>query len=483
MIAELCGGVGPASQHVTIESLPDNVLLDIFEFYLNIDRFTQEWELLVQVCRRWRYVIFASPIRLELHILCTLEKPMRKLSDVWPELPLALLFYPDSKLHNLEESVDAVVAALEHPDRIRHIEFTIPEGSDILWRTIVTEMEKPFPALISLCLDRSTGEEVHLPDTFMDGSAPSLIYLTLVSISFPSLPRLLLSTRDLTYLDLFDIPNCGYITPETMATSLSALPKLRSLIIKFKYWTPQSERSDRPLPPQTRSVLPALIRLIFKGVSEYLEVLAAQIDAPLLNDFEIHFFYQRVFDIPQIIRFLGHVKSFNSSSLALDYNSLVASIFFSSSTRCGSPSWNVHCYRGEKKITSLAQLCRQILRSRPNVNSLIIDIVSDLHPDHVQVDPTLWLQLFRIFPSVQSFETHVLLEPSIAAALEELTEESAAEVFPSLHSLSIVGKTSDEAIEQGIQSFIAARQHSSHPVALSRLEENYRIRPRWRVSQ
>jgi hypothetical protein len=64
------------------------------------------------------------------------------------------------------------------------------------------------------------------------------------------------------------------------------------------------------------------------------------------------------------------------------------------------------------------------------------------------------------------------LEPFIAAALQVLTEESAAEVFPSLHSLSIVGKTSDETVQQGTQSFIAARQHSSHPVAISRREVN-----------
>jgi hypothetical protein len=86
------------------------------------------------------------------------------------------------------------------------------------------------------------------------------------------------------------------------------------------------------------------------------------------------------------------------------------------------------------------------------------------------MDPTLWLQLFHSFPSVQSLTIRVALEPFIAAALEGLTGESAAEVLPSLHSLFIVGKTSDKTVDKGIQSFVAARQHSSHPVVISRRE-------------
>jgi hypothetical protein len=74
-----------------------------------------------------------------------------------------------------------------------------------------------------------------LPDTFLNGSAPCLQYLALEGISFPSLPRFLSSTSDLTSLCLFSIRNSdsGYIPPETMATCLSALPKLETLVISF----------------------------------------------------------------------------------------------------------------------------------------------------------------------------------------------------------------------------------------------------------
>jgi F-box-like len=470
LIAELCGAVsvGLVFRRVTIRSLPDNVLLEIFDFYLNFTRNVWDWETLVHVCRRWRYIVFGSPIRLDLRLSCTEGTPVRKLLDVWPEFPLALQLHLQSKFDNSEDRFDNLVAALEHCARIRQIGITNP--ADCLWKTLVTAMEEPLPALRSLFFNPPY-EEFLLPDTFLNGFAPCLQDLTLCSISFPSLPRFLSSTSDLTFLDLSNIPNSGYIPPETMARCLSALPKLKSLCIHFRSPTPQPKRRNRPVPPLTRFLLPALTKLEFTGVSEYLEVLAAPMDAPLLDDFEIHFFHQLVFDIPQIIRFFGDLKSFRSSSLDLEFNPFGASILFSSragryTVNSDRDSWHIYCERLDWQVFSLAQICSQILPFRSRVNSLTIK--SSSRPDPDNMDPTLWLPLFHSFPSVQSLTIRVKLEPFIAAALQGLTGESAAEVFPSLHSIFITGNKSDEPTQQGIQSFIAARQHSSHPVALFR---------------
>jgi hypothetical protein len=209
--------------------------------------------------------------------------------------------------------------------------------------------------------------------------------------------------------------------------------------------------------------------LEFKGVSEYLEVLAARIDAPALDDFKIRFFHQLVFDIPQIIRFFGHLeKSLRSSRLVLKIEPYHASIRFSSSYTVGPYPWYISCKKLDWQVFSLAQICSQILLFRSSVNFLTIASPRLPNPDNM--DPTLWLQLFHSFPSVQSLTIRVALEPFIAAALEGLTGESAAEVLPSLHSLFIVEKTSDKTVDKGIQSFVAARQHSSHPVVISRRE-------------
>lgn len=58
---------------VTIDMLPEIALLDIFDFYGHeIDA----WHTLVHVCRKWRIIVFGSPRRLDLRLLCTASTPV-----------------------------------------------------------------------------------------------------------------------------------------------------------------------------------------------------------------------------------------------------------------------------------------------------------------------------------------------------------------------------------------------------------------------
>jgi hypothetical protein len=488
-------GAGQVSQRATIGSLPDNVLLDIFEsHHIGIKtggpKFQWDWETLVHVCQRWRYLIFESPIRLNLQLYFTELSPVTELLDVWPPFPFVINFTYDGE----DDSIDNLFAALEYTDRVRKIDIT--STMDFLWEEIVMAMEdsEPFPELRSLAFD-SVCAKVDLPATFLNGSASCLQDLTLRSISFPPLPRLLTSTSDLTSLHLDNIPDSGYIRPDKMARCLTALPKLKSLSIIFDpsqrhFDRPHSQQRNRLVSSQTRSVLPALIFLEFSGAMEYLEVLATQIDAPLLNRFKITFLYEPdydylldlypepelAFDIPQIARFFGHLERFRPSILTLGLQTRSgASLHLSSNTTSHSASphsgsWNIQCKSLDRQVIAVTQICSQISPCS-SVQSLIIESgrYRSLYSDDTDTDsdPTIWLQLFHSFPSVQSLQISDKLEPFIAVALQGLTAESAAEVFPSLHSLSVVGKKSDEAAQQGIQSFIIARQQSSHPVALS----------------
>ena len=113
-------------QVVTINDLPDDVLLRIFDFYVVeyqypgfIDFGTkmeiESWQSLVHVCRRWRYLLFASPRRLNLR-LCTSTTASL---DVWPPLPLLVQGGVSGS------SADNVVAELEHSDRIRQIQIKL----------------------------------------------------------------------------------------------------------------------------------------------------------------------------------------------------------------------------------------------------------------------------------------------------------------------------------------------------------------------
>ena len=148
-------------------------------------------------------------------------------------------------------------------------------------------MLKPFPELTHLALymiskwnDEPT---VSLPNSFLDRTVPHLQSLTLFNISFPGLPKLLLSATHLIKLDLFyDLPpGFWYNPPEVMTTSLFPLTSLDCLRIHFGY--PSFAPQSRCPPLLTRSILPILTTMHFEGASGYLEEILAWIDAPRLN--------------------------------------------------------------------------------------------------------------------------------------------------------------------------------------------------------
>ena len=86
---------------MTIEILSDDILLEIFSFY--VEEIPEPWEThvferihawitLVHVSQRWRDLAFTSSRCLNLRVLCTNRKPAREMLDVWPTLPLVIWY-------------------------------------------------------------------------------------------------------------------------------------------------------------------------------------------------------------------------------------------------------------------------------------------------------------------------------------------------------------------------------------------------------
>jgi len=209
---------------VTINVLPDNTLLEIFDFYkddtLESVALSWRWNLLTQVCRRWRHVVFGSPRRLDLRLVCRTTTPVSRLLHIWPPFPITVyLPYRPSGVD--KNGVENIIAALERPDRISNIYIDDIRGPEL--EKLVTVLHEPLPVLTRFDL-RSTDESVPvLPETFLDGSVPRLHTFTLGGIPFPSFPKFILRFTHIANLDLNDIPNSGYISPEVMASCLTAL--------------------------------------------------------------------------------------------------------------------------------------------------------------------------------------------------------------------------------------------------------------------
>ncbi len=371
----------------------------------------------------------------------------------------------------LTSGVDNIVVALGQSNRVCQVN---------LWKAgrqplenVLAAMQVPFPKLTKLrlfSLDDETPPVI--PDSFLGGSAACLQDLELSGIPFPGLPKLLSSATHLVYLDLSDIPHTGYFSPDAMVALLSALSNLKGLSLKFQ--SPQSypNLKSRQLPPLKRSVIPSLTRFFFKGVTEYLEDLVTCIDAPQLDDLRIIFFNQIDFDTPRLAQFINRIPKFRAPKEArvqfhgsavdvgltcrIHESDYVASLIEIS---CREPDW---------QLSSIVQVCNSSLPPLSMVEDLYIEHqYSQLVWKSDAIENTLWLELLPPFTAVKNLYLAEEFAPGIAAALEELVGGRITEVLPSLQNIFIQELKPQGPFREHIEQFVAARQLSGHPVAIS----------------
>ena len=453
---------------MTINKLPDVALLEIFDFYL-VEEDTEAWQTLVHVCRKWRNVVFGSPRRLALELLCNARTPVRETLDVWPPLPIVILV-----LSNEMWGDDSIIAALEHNDRICDIFVSFVPSSQ--WGNVLEVLQQPFPSLETLQLTFEDKASPVLPDSFLGGSAPSLERLLLDHIPFPGLPKLLLSATHLVDLELSTIPHSGYISPEVIVTCLSVLTRLKRIFIGFK--SPQSRPDRRRPPPPTRTLLHILDSLRFRGVSEYLEDLVARIDVPLLKQLEITFFHQLIFNTPQLNQLISRVPKFDVHGAYVHFSNRLVSVVVQPTYHVAGKfvkefelTLAILCGKSDWQLSSLAQLCRSSFPQAlvPAVGRLYIMEEHMSQPDwQDDIESGQWLELLQPFTGVKAFYVSRDFTPRIVPALQELEEERMTEVLlPALKTIFL-----HEAHRSGsaIMHFVAARQLAGHPVAVSRWE-------------
>jgi F-box-like len=436
MVTDLCV-LGENPPCVTISALPDEILINIFDFsrFASFDRgpymwpvsWPKTWHNLVHVCRRWRSVVFSSPLRLDVRLYVTGRTSVKEMLDIWPPLPIAISSYGLG---------DNILAALEHRDRICRINLRTESLAN--FERLSAVMQKPFPVLKGFFL----GSLVHMPALpvgFLEGST-SLKVLSLTCIPFPTLPQLLLSCNHLSVLQLLKISDLGYISPEAMVTGLSALTMLKYLSIDFG-----ESRTIRgpPGPLLTRTILPALTQFKFMGVYAYLEDLLARIDAPQLKTLKITF-RQCPADTRQVVSHSQTLGPFHRAKVTFSLTSVDIQLYPSEET---DPPTTFELSLCEvelgQQIASLAQLCTL---SSPLLSSVTeLDIESDESFSHlveedleVLMDNPEWLVFFHSFVVVRYLSLNYEIQSCIVSSLRSLlgdTEESMTKILPNFRNL------------------------------------------------
>ena len=330
-------------------------------------------------------------------------------------------------------------------------------------------MRVPFPELTFLRLWLGDETVSALPDSFLGGSAPRLEYLWLRRVPFPGLPKLLLSATHLTILHLEFIPRLGYFSPEEMATALSMLTRLRTLRLVFESPLSRPDQGRQRPPPLTRSVLPVLTFFEFKGVSEYLEVVVARIDAPRLDELNITLFNDIIFDTPQFNQFISRTPMLIEKA-RVTFGDDAAMVEFSSQTSGKDEELQVRipCRELDWQVSSMEQVCASCLPPLLTLEDLHIDEKPHWR-QHWQdnIENALWLELLRPFTSVKNLYLSEDIARCIVPALQDLVGRRATELLPALQNVFLENQPSLGPVLEGIQQFVAVRQDTGHPIAVS----------------
>ena len=452
------------SPRVTISALPDDALLEIFKFHVDQIYSADGWHTLVHVCRKWRYVVFASPRWLRLELLCTNRNPVKRMLDIWPALPIVIEAHIDNSRRS---GVTNIIAALKRHDLVCRIDIWGVPNSLLKSAAI----KKRFPQLTDLALWSNEENAPAIPDSFLGGSAPRLRSLEFrgIPLPFPALGKLLLSTTDLVSLCLEDIPISGISSPQQIVTNLSALTKLHDLWIYFRSPRSRADRERRHSTLLKRLVLPSLAEFYFKGDSEYLEDIVGRMDTPALGKVTITFFNQLVFGTPLLRDFFSRMVVLQEPHRA-EVCFTPSSVNFMLFQRNGMGGHHIlevgiSCFVSEWQLSSLAQFCGTSLPPLPTLERLSIrENVAGLWKD--DMESSQWLELLRPFVTVRQLVVSQLFASRVAPALRELTGHTVTEVLPALRQFFSEDDFLSDPIREAFAQFITARQLSGNSVAV-----------------
>ena len=474
--------------HVTINILPDEVLLLVFRFdravdpdglsfHYRLDIPSWWWHRLAHVCRRWRSVVFASPNFLELRLIYGPNTNM-KLSGIWPPLPViikSMEFLP------IPEDRYFDTAIVPH-NRAYEIELFVtgPE-----WHQFASAMQEQFPALIHLRLyylyiGAGLPNPV-LPDRLLGESAPKLESLELHYISFPALPKLLLSATHLVRLDLQYVPHYGYMSPESFATGLAVSANLEFLRVEFEPARSRPYRDSRPPPPPTRIVLPALTHFELKAVGEWLEDVLVRIDAPLLDSVYITFFRQILLDISPLSRFLrctAMLEELNEAHVVIGNDSIQVESLQPIPEFDNRSGLRIACEGMNDQTSSLVQVITSLFPSLYVVEDLYIyGSEKSLKGWRDDTENTQWVEILRPFTAVKNLSVCKEFARRITPALQELEGERVTDLLPALKNLWLDELEPTGRTQKAIKQFVAARRLLARPVAVSYWDRGVRPYP------
>ena len=420
------------------------------------------WYKLVKVCRRWRYLMFASASYLGLNLLCTYGTPVQDMLAHSPPLPL-ILDYLD-EYHNITaEDEEEVICALKHRERVRRIRLFMPVPK---LQKLVSAVDEEFPILEYLYIEppikHSSG--LSLPHTF---KAPCLRHVILYTFAFPTRSPLITTTVGLVMLSIQDIHPSTYLRPHELLQHLPLLLQLETLGISFFSPFPSSEVDVQLLHQQnmTDVTLPNLRWFGFRGVNTYLEALLLRMTTPLLEKLQVLFFHQHNFSVPHLLQFMGAAKNLRFRSAKFQFSSNYFYVYVY--PREGAPMYSLYMdisgIHLHWQVVSATQFFYQLRTVFSGLEHLALEFrrssaSSEMNDDF---DHTNWGELLKPFRNVKTLRLDDELVGPLSRSLQE--GELPTELLPELNKLEYPGP------ENLFSAFIDTRKNSGHHITVVHL--------------
>ena len=414
------------------------------------------------VCQKWRKIIFSSPLGLNLRLYCTYGTPVSKTLDFWPSLPIILRYGGVPSLDQpAPQDDDNIIFALKQSRRVSSIRLTV---TDTLLEKL-TAISESFSELQELSLLSLDNVQPTLPSTFRWG--PLLRVLHATKITFVSLPQLLLPSQDLVDLQMHEIPNAGYFSPEAFANALSGMAHLQTLSLHFLSLPPRRSFLRLPLQSGERVVLPALTCLKYRGTSKYLDSFVARIDAPLLGEIDIALFFQPTMDASHLGRFIQRIEMQTPLSQAeVETSAHAMSVSFTNSSTSTRLQLRISCKQLDWQLSGMAQVCDQFSSFLSRVEVLCINSTQPLREQDDVADEQ-WIDLLRTFGGTRDFWIANEFTTDILQALGEASRRHIT-VLPALSHIRIENSAEiNEPSWDALLSLIASRSRSGCPVQVN----------------
>ena len=277
------------------------------------------------------------------------------------------------------------------------------------------------------------------------------------------------------------MPHTGHISPEAMAAGLAGSPRLDSIEFCFQDEVFHSDRT--PLPPVTRTVLPALTSFSFSGVTTYLEDLVARMDCPQLN--RIRITYTRStghvdFQVSQLFKFINlsedpRLTHFRWADVCFQvadsHSGTCLNLYHEPNDGYGV---DISLYSKERSVPHLMQLLGEfsaMLSDVPHLSILPLGLGQQMgHSECVQV--------LRLFTAAQTLYVYGYHAREFALELEAVDRETVAGLLPALDLVCLDSDSGGPRRQEiHIPKFDAARRLSGLPITIvENPRELYEIR-------